>query len=58
MRDQVVQVLLVVLPVALAELGRWLRSRQRRQAQLAALEQQLEDLAKRVEQLEAFRRWT
>ena len=58
MWDQVVQVLLVALPVALAELGRWLRGRQRRQAQLAALEQQLADLAKRVEQLEAFRRWT
>ena len=58
MRDQVVQVLLVALPVALAELGRWLRHRRQHAQRVDGLERQVEDLAKRVEQLEALRRWT
>lgn len=56
--DQVVSVLVVAVPVLLAEGGRWLRHRQRQRAtRVEDLREQLAALEARVEDLEQLRRW-
>lgn len=56
--DHVISVLVVALPVLVAEGGRWLRHRQRvRAAQVEELCAQVAALTERVEALEQHRRW-